>query len=76
MIRATDLNLFPMNDPVGAVVQCAHAGNVDSVFVAGKAVKRGGKLLYKNMDRMLRLAREARDHIFSQYGNPDGLWLL
>ncbi|MGB0088509.1 MAG: amidohydrolase family protein [Planifilum fulgidum] len=76
MIRATDLNLFPMNDPVGAVVQCAHAGNVDSVFVAGRAVKRGGKMLYKNMDRVLRLAREARDHIFSQYGNPDGLWLL
>jgi len=49
---------------------------VDSVFVAGRAVKRGGKMLYKNMDRVLRLAREARDHIFSQYGNPDGLWLL
>ncbi|MDQ0338361.1 cytosine/adenosine deaminase-related metal-dependent hydrolase [Caldalkalibacillus uzonensis] len=76
MIRTTDLNLYPVNDPIGAVVQCAHAGNVDSVFVAGQAVKRDGKMLKENMDRIFGLAKEARDHIFAKYGNPDGLWLL
>lgn len=42
LIRTTDLNLTPVSDPVGAVVLAAHAGNIDSVFVAGRAVKRHG----------------------------------
>lgn len=49
MIRLDDLNTFPTvpgGDPVHAVVMYAENANVDTVFVAGKAVKRGGKLLY------------------------------
>ncbi|GGG11321.1 amidohydrolase family protein [Paenibacillus abyssi] len=67
MIRTTDLNLFPVNDPVGAVVQFANAGNVDSVFVSGRPVKRGGKLLHVDLDHVRKLARESRDYIMSQY---------
>ncbi|WP_096187466.1 amidohydrolase family protein [Evansella halocellulosilytica] len=72
MIRTTDLNLFPVNDPVGAVVQCTHTGNVDSVFVAGNAVKRDGKLVNVDMERVRKLALQSRDSIFDKYGNPDG----
>jgi 5-methylthioadenosine/S-adenosylhomocysteine deaminase len=67
MIRATDLNMFPVNDPIGTIVQCAHTGNVDSVFVAGKAVKRDGKMLNVDLDRVRKLANETRDYIFSVY---------
>jgi 5-methylthioadenosine/S-adenosylhomocysteine deaminase len=76
MVRTTDLNIFPVNDPVGTVVQCAHTGNVDSVFVAGKAVKRDGKLLNVDLDRVRKLAIEARDNIFQEYGNPDKAMLV
>lgn len=76
MIRTTDLNMFPVNDPVTAVTLCANTGNVDSVFVAGKAVKRGGKMLNVDMKRVRKMAIEARDHIFSQYGVPQGAFPL
>lgn len=76
MIRTTDLNMFPINDPIGTVVQCTHTGNVDSVFVAGKAVKRNGNMLHIDLANLRRLADESRDHIFSQYGVPKGAWPL
>lgn len=76
MIRTTDLNMFPVNDPIGAVVQCAHTGNVDSVFVAGQAVKRNGKMVNVDMERVRHLAVQARDSIFEKYGHPDGAWLV
>ncbi|WP_088034169.1 amidohydrolase family protein [Evansella clarkii] len=76
MIRTTDLNLFPVNDPVGAVVQCTHSGNVDSVFVAGKAVKRDGKLVDVDLKRVREMAVEARDSIFEKYGTPEEAWFV
>ncbi|GAE27393.1 hypothetical protein JCM9140_3537 [Halalkalibacter wakoensis JCM 9140] len=76
MIRTTDLNIFPVNDPIGTVVQCTHSGNVDSVFVAGKAVKRDGKMVNIDMERVRKLALQSRDEIFKNYGNPDGAWLV
>ncbi|MCO5399704.1 amidohydrolase family protein [Ralstonia soli] len=45
MIRGDDINLTPVSDAVGAVVLAAHPGNVDSVFVAGSAVKRHGRMV-------------------------------
>ena len=73
MIRTTDLNMFPVNDPVGAVVQCANSSNVDSVFVAGKAVKRDGKMLGVDLNRIRTMAIESRDYIFS-HGVPNRAW--
>lgn len=64
MIRTTDLNMFPANDPEGAVVQFANPGNVDTVFVAGRPVKRHGKLLHVNLKHVLKLAEKSRDFIF------------
>jgi len=45
LLRATDLNLFPVHDPVYAIEQ-AHAGNVDTVMIDGVLRKRDGRLLY------------------------------
>ncbi|WP_068497748.1 amidohydrolase family protein [Paenibacillus kribbensis] len=74
MIRTDDLNMFPVNHPIGAVVQCANTSNVDSVLVAGKAVKRNGKMLHVDIQRLRTLANESRDYIFSQYGVPEEAW--
>lgn len=49
LIRTDDLNLFPVHDPVESIIFHANPANVDTVFVAGHAVKEGGKLLYKDL---------------------------
>ena len=59
------MNLLPMTDPAGAVVQTAHPSNVDSVYVAGKAVKQNGKLVGVNVEEIKQKAYAARDHILS-----------
>ncbi len=49
VVRATDLNIFPslpFGDPVQAVVMNAETANVDTVLIAGKVVKRHGKLAF------------------------------
>ena len=45
MIRATDLNMQPIHDPVTSVITQTAIGNVDTVLVAGQIKKRHGQLL-------------------------------
>jgi cytosine/adenosine deaminase-related metal-dependent hydrolase len=45
LIRADDLNMQPVHDPVNAVVMQASLANIDSVMVAGQWKKRHGRLL-------------------------------
>jgi cytosine/adenosine deaminase-related metal-dependent hydrolase len=45
LIRATDLNMQPLHDPVAAAVFQASLANIDSVMVAGRWKKRAGRLL-------------------------------
>jgi len=49
LLRSSDLNLFPVHDAVRSVVRQAGPGNVDAVMVAGKFVKRDGRLLYEDL---------------------------
>lgn len=46
LLRADDVTLFPVNDPVQTVVLFAGPGNVDTVMIAGRKVKQGGRLAY------------------------------
>lgn len=76
LVDTDSLNLFPMNNPYGAIVESAHAGNVDSVFVAGKARKRGRKLLDVDIKALRRKVDAQRDALFGRAGVPvDGSWL-
>jgi hypothetical protein len=63
LIRTDGLRFTPWNDPVAAVVLHANAGDVDTVLVGGKVVKRGGRLLDAEAERVRRLADESRDRI-------------
>ncbi|MFN4360975.1 MAG: amidohydrolase family protein [Hylemonella sp.] len=45
MIRADDLNMQPVHDPVSTVVMQTTLANIDSVMVAGRWRKRHGRLL-------------------------------
>ena len=50
LLRANDANLFPVHDPVGAVVRQAGPGNVETVLVGGRIVKRDGRLLHPGLE--------------------------
>jgi cytosine/adenosine deaminase-related metal-dependent hydrolase len=53
MVRATDLNMQPVHDPVSSVVMQTSLANIDSVMVAGQWKKRHGQLLNVNLPPML-----------------------
>lgn len=65
LVRTTDLNLMPVSDAVGAVVLAAHPGNVDTVFVAGRAVKRGGRMLGIDLDALRQRALASQHHVLA-----------
>ncbi len=66
MLRTDQLNVMPMNNAVGAVVQSMDTSNVDTVFVAGKAVKRNGRMVGVDLARVQRLANAARDGVLAR----------
>ncbi len=68
LIRTSDINLYPSNNAIGTVVHAAERSNVDTVMVAGRIRKAGGRLLGIDMSA-LRLATEAsRAHLFASVG--------
>src|SRR5262245_26033141 len=68
MLRTDRPNIFPINDPIGAVVWGMDTSNVDSVFVAGKALKRNGQLLGVGLNNVRKMAYDSRDYVVSQSG--------
>lgn len=71
LLRADALNLTPVtHDPIGAVVTAAHPGNVDTVLVAGRAVKRNGRLLCGDLARVLSEAHRAVERLEASRPSP------
>jgi cytosine/adenosine deaminase-related metal-dependent hydrolase len=68
MLKTDRPNILPVNDPIGAVVWGMDTSNVDSVFVAGKALKRNGKLLNVDLDDLRNKAYQSRDYVVAQSG--------
>jgi 5-methylthioadenosine/S-adenosylhomocysteine deaminase len=68
MLRTDKPNVFPINDPIGAVVWSMDTSNVDSVFVAGKAMKRNGELLHVDWNAVKKVVTESRDHVMKKSG--------
>ena len=68
MLRATDLDMFPVIDPVASVVMQATAGNVDTVLVGGRIVKRGGKLLYAALPEKMAALQASGTRILTEFG--------
>jgi 5-methylthioadenosine/S-adenosylhomocysteine deaminase len=76
MINTRDVNMMPLNYSYGNIVESAHPGNVDSVFVAGRPVKRRGKLLGINLDDLNTRVNAARDGLFKRAGiSSDEHWV-
>lgn len=68
MLRTDLPNILPVNDPISAVTWGMDTSNVDSVFVAGKALKRDGKLLNVDLNRLMQKAYESRDYVVTTSG--------
>ncbi len=59
LVRATDLNMAPLGDPVQAIVRSAQPHNVDTVVVDGRIVKRGGQMTALDVEKVVREASES-----------------
>jgi cytosine/adenosine deaminase-related metal-dependent hydrolase len=71
LLRTDLLNTMPMNNAVGAVVTSMTAQNVDTVLIAGKVMKRDGKLVGVDMNKVAKLARDAQARNYKAAGVPD-----
>ncbi|MGH9687168.1 MAG: amidohydrolase family protein [Candidatus Acidiferrales bacterium] len=72
MIRATDLNVWPVHDPVATVVIQASLANIDSVMIAGEWRKRDGKLLFPAIEGVKRELQRSGQRILTELGwSPD-----
>src|SRR5919201_859861 len=66
LLKVNAINTAPMVDPVGTIVVFADTSNVDSVFVAGRALKRNGELVGADLEDVFRKLDESRNHILSR----------
>jgi 5-methylthioadenosine/S-adenosylhomocysteine deaminase len=64
LLRKNRINVLPLSNPVGAIVLGMDTGNVDSVFVAGKALKRNGQLVGVDLPSIGRRAQASREYLF------------
>jgi cytosine/adenosine deaminase-related metal-dependent hydrolase len=55
LIRADDLNMLPVHDPVSTILMQTTLANIDSVMVAGHWRKRHGRLLEPDLQSKLEL---------------------
>jgi cytosine/adenosine deaminase-related metal-dependent hydrolase len=70
MLRTDLVNVFPLNNVYGAIVQAMDTSNVDTVIVAGTFRKRGGRLVDVDLARVRRMAEASRDDIVERSGLP------
>jgi cytosine/adenosine deaminase-related metal-dependent hydrolase len=67
LLRTGDLNIFPVHDPVASAVMQGGVGNVDTVLIAGRVVKRGGKLLYSGIEQRKSALRASGERILRDF---------
>jgi 5-methylthioadenosine/S-adenosylhomocysteine deaminase len=70
MLRTDLPNTLPFNSAYGAIVTAMDTSNVDTVFIAGRAVKRAGRLVGVDLDRLRRQAATSRDYLVDKLGWP------
>jgi cytosine/adenosine deaminase-related metal-dependent hydrolase len=68
LLRTDRMNVTPLNDPATAVVTGMDTGNVDTVLIGGRVMKRHGELLHVDWPAVRRMAEESRDSVVSRSG--------
>jgi 5-methylthioadenosine/S-adenosylhomocysteine deaminase len=68
MLRTDRINVTPLNHPATAVVAGMDTGNVDTVLIDGRVMKRHGQLLHVDWPAVKRMAAESRDYVIAKSG--------
>lgn len=68
MVRTDSPNLHPLNNAIGAVVNAAHSGNVDTVMIGGRVRKFRGKIVGVDMKRLMAEVDQSRSYLFAAKG--------
>ena len=68
LLRAGDLAMFPVRDPVGSIVMQGGVASVDTVLIAGRVMKRHGRLLYPDLAAKKQALARSGDRILADYG--------
>jgi cytosine/adenosine deaminase-related metal-dependent hydrolase len=68
LLTVDRLNIWPLNNAPGVVVNQMNPGNVDTVFIAGKVKKWRGNLVGVDVPRVLSLVKDARDAVMRRAG--------
>lgn len=74
LLRADDINTFPIVDPIGTVVASADTSNIDTVLVGGQVRKRHGRLAGVDLAALREQVTRSRDHILTA-GDSVPAWL-
>jgi cytosine/adenosine deaminase-related metal-dependent hydrolase len=75
LLRTDDITVFPVTDPAGTIVSAGHPGLIDTVLVAGRAVKRNGALVGVDLPALRARLLASRGRIAAAAGIPlDGTW--
>lgn len=72
MVRADDVNTFPVLDPVSTVVVSADTSNIDTVMVRGEIRKRHGQLVGVDLGALRAQVERSRDHVLAAAGRSLG----
>jgi cytosine/adenosine deaminase-related metal-dependent hydrolase len=59
-------------EPGGAIISQANAGNVDTVLIDGRIVKRDGKLVHVDVDEALRKMQASHDYLYEEMDKHGG----
>src|SRR5262245_15871909 len=71
VLLRTDLpNTLPFNSAYGAIVTAMDTSNIDTVMIAGKFVKRSGRLVGVDLAGIGRQAAASRDYLVGKLGWP------
>ena len=70
MLKANSIDVWPLNNAYGAVVNLLGTGHVETVFIAGRVKKWRGKLVGIDLPRVLRSIQQARDNVLQRANFP------
>jgi 5-methylthioadenosine/S-adenosylhomocysteine deaminase len=68
MLRTDRINVTPLNDPYTAVVTGMDTGNVDTVLINGRLMKRNRELLHVDWRAVMRMVDDSRSFVIEKSG--------
>lgn len=67
LLRADDLTICPVHDPVSSVVTQGGVSSVDTVMIAGAVMKRDGRLMVEGLAGKKAMLRRSAERILSDF---------